>query len=476
MKNADQVHQKTVRLHDLLVEYFNLEEVRLLCFNLGIDYEDLAGSNKSTKTLNLITYMQRRGTLNKLVDEVKKQRSHVDWPDFSSTNEDPPVKETRQIEQVSGDQVGGDTIEQQINSEDGNVFTGSVNAARDVIGGDQIFQGDVTIGKDRRDDQYDIALNWDGKTRMREFDLAGRDLSGLYLANSDLRRANLQGADLRESDLSGADLSGADLYEADLRQAKYTILTTWPDNFEPKSAGASLVNDTDSFIDAGYSIPEKDANEDTYIDKKTGLLMIHIPAGEFIFGEDNRLEYLPEFWIAKTPVTNALYFRFVRETGHVSPDHWEGETPKVEIADHPVVNVSYEDAVAYADWARMTLPTEKEWEKAARGTDGRIYPWGDEWRDGYYCNTEEAGIGTTTPVGQYSPVGDSPYGCVDMAGNVFDWTASWYDEEEEWGMLRGGSWNFERDIAQTANRDGTPITDRINDIGFRVVMRRFPAQ
>ncbi|MFN2207387.1 MAG: formylglycine-generating enzyme family protein, partial [Candidatus Promineifilaceae bacterium] len=90
-----------------------------------------------------------------------------------------------------------------------------------------------------------------------------------------------------------------------------------------------------------------------------------------------------------------------------------------------------------------------------------------------YCNTKEAGIGSTTPAGRFSPRGDSPYGCVDMAGNVYDWTASWYDEEEGWRVLRGGSWSFEQDLASTTYRDGTPHVDRTNDIGFRLV-RRFP--
>ena len=141
-----------------------------------------------------------------------------------------------------------------------------------------------------------------------------------------------------------------------------------------------------------------------------------MPAGKFLYGDDKKEVELPQFWIAKAPVTNAQYARFVAETGREPPDHWKGKTPPQKIAGHPMTYVSWDDAVAYATWAGGRLPTEEEWEKAARGTDGREYPWG-KWAEGR-CNTKEAGIGGTTPVGQYSPQGDSPYGCQDCAGNV----------------------------------------------------------
>ena len=168
---------------------------------------------------------------------------------------------------------------------------------------------------------------------------------------------------------------------------------------------------------------------------KDGKEMVRVPAGKFLYGDDKREVDLPEFWIDKAPVTNTEYARFVAETGQEPPKPWKGKTPPGKIADHPVTDVSWHHATAYAKWAGGRLPTEEEWEKAARGTDGREYPWG-EWTKGC-CNSKEAGAGGTTAVGQYSPQGDSPYGCVDMAGNVWEWTTS----ENELGgrVLRGGA-------------------------------------
>ena len=179
--------------------------------------------------------------------------------------------------------------------------------------------------------------------------------------------------------------------------------------------------------------------------------MVEIPAGEFLMGDKNRKVFVDAFWIGRYPVTNAQYKRFVDATGHKPPRHWQGNTYPADRATHPVVYVTWDDAVAYAKWAGKRLPTEEEWEKAARGTDGRMYPWGNYWEEGR-CNTSEAGIGNTTPVGHYSPGGDSPYGCADMAGNVWEWTASAWEPGSERRVVRGGSWDFNQWGARCAYR------------------------
>jgi len=147
--------------------------------------------------------------------------------------------------------------------------------------------------------------------------------------------------------------------------------------------------------------------------------MVLIPAGEFTMGSDPGSDpdavdneqpqhtlYLPDYYLAKTPVTNAQYAAFVQATGHDPPLRWEGGKPPSGKEDHPVVFVTWHDAVAYSNWlAQATgkpyrLPSEAEWEKGARGSDGRIYPWGNQW-DADRCNTGEGGKGDTTPVGAY---------------------------------------------------------------------------
>ena len=232
-----------------------------------------------------------------------------------------------------------------------------------------------------------------------------------------------------------------------------------------------------------------------------GPELIHIPAGEFLMGSDpdkdknarndEQPQYtvqLPEYSIGKYPVTNAQYLAFVDATGQESPKHWKGGKPPGDKEDHPVVYVTWHDAMAYCRWlAEATgeayrLPSEAEWEKAARGTDGRIYPWGDEW-DEKRCNSDEGGPGDTTPVGQYSPGGDSPYGCVDMAGNVWEWTRSlWrdypYDPEdgredanaEGSRALRGGSWDSDRRDARVSCRYFNLPDYFLSYLGFRVVV------
>ncbi len=189
--------------------------------------------------------------------------------------------------------------------------------------------------------------------------------------------------------------------------------------------------------------------------------LVSVPAGEFWMGDDgdddakpqHKLS-LPAFKIGRHPVTNAQYLRFVGETGRewlwgTGPE-WLGQVGRQwlwaagrrpEKANCPVAAVSWHDARAYCAWLTeawraqgaiaaeeaVRLPSEAEWEKAARGSEGRIYPWGDEWEPGR-CNTSESGKRETTPVDAH-PQGASPYGLLDMAGNVWEWTASVWGED-----------------------------------------------
>ena len=227
---------------------------------------------------------------------------------------------------------------------------------------------------------------------------------------------------------------------------------------------------------------------------------VTIPAGEFLMGSKDLKEvpflsrwaftgekpqhslYLPDFRIASVPVTNAQYLRFVEATQYETPQHWkDGRIPDGK-EKHPVVYVSWHDAIVFCGWAGAQLPSEAEWEKAARGTDGHIWPWGNQPPDKTRCNFNR-NVGDTTPVGDY-PAGASPYGVLDMAGNAWEWARSLLasypyradDGREDFGRkederrgLRGGSWNYDSTLVRAAYRYRFEPVYRYNDVGFRLV-------
>ena len=190
--------------------------------------------------------------------------------------------------------------------------------------------------------------------------------------------------------------------------------------------------------------------------------MIEIPAGKFVMGTNERLSdegpehtiYQEDFLIDKFEVTNAQYKKFIDATDRGSPSHFRNRTYPEGKVDHPVTFVDWYDAKEYCEWVGKRLPTDKEWEKAARGTDGRTYPWGNEFKRenaNMPLRWESLGqFGDTMPIGMF-PEGVSPYGVHDMTGNVWEWTASWYKAYpqnktfsesygERYKTLKGGSW------------------------------------
>ena len=231
--------------------------------------------------------------------------------------------------------------------------------------------------------------------------------------------------------------------------------------------------------------------------------MVLVPAGEFIMGSQGdspdeqpvRRVYVEAFYIDRYPITNARYAQFLNAVGdtadqcggHICLDT-QAETPSSRILyrqgryvveagyeRHPVTNVSWYGAQAYCRHYGQRLPTEAEWEKAARGTDGRAYPWGDRF-DLHRLNSDDR-IGDTIPVGNY-PAGVSPYGVYDMAGNVWEWVADWYRPYpgspyqspffgEKYKVVRGGSWNHPGSDARTTRRDIAHPARRIHVVGFR---------
>jgi len=238
----------------------------------------------------------------------------------------------------------------------------------------------------------------------------------------------------------------------------------------------------------GLALPAR-AQTDPMI-AKTPSDMVYVPAGEFIMGtnkgedigpntprytNDARPQHKPTakaFYIDKTEVTNAAYKKFCDATDYPVPPHWKnGKLP--EGADNfPVTHINWHEASAYAAWIGKRLPTEIEWEKPARGTDARSFPWGNNWDANRVVTGRESAAQVAT-----KPDGASPYGALDMAGNVYEWTQSWYDAypnaphkfpeyNETMKVIRGGGYDFQS-IAQTFFRSVAFPRTRSDWIGFR---------
>jgi formylglycine-generating enzyme required for sulfatase activity len=307
----------------------------------------------------------------------------------------------------------------------------------------------------------------------------------------------------------------------------------------------SMVKEERAVAAPASSPAEEPVPIDTRIRPADGMTMVYVLAGEFEMGNDGtqwvwggnlvwedldlqvftdegpqHAVYLDAYWIDQTEVTVGMFRTFVEDTGYettAESDGWgapwtdgpmEKEWPHVPgtdwqhphgpessaVDDHPVVQVSWDDAAAYCAWAGGQLPSEPQWEKAARGKDGRLFPWGDTYEGtwGNFCDAScpvkrwnhdsyDDGYALTSPVGNF-PSGASPYGALDMAGNLWEWVADWYDEDyysvspyenpigPPYGTeraQRGGAWIDNESWVRTTVRHATSPLVRCDDLGFR---------
>lgn len=226
---------------------------------------------------------------------------------------------------------------------------------------------------------------------------------------------------------------------------------------------------------------------------KDGMVLVYIPAGEFMMGNLKWGQvvhniFLNAYWIDQTEITNVMYSKCVeanvcdppgKKRSQSRPSYFDSP----EFANYPVVYVSWDDAMAYCSWMGRTLPTEAQWEKAARGQDERTYPWGENINCNK-ANYDSSCVGDTTEVGSYLS-DKSPYGVYDLAGNVTEWVSDWYDEvyysnspsENPLGpengqkkVERGGSWSSSIYAASSYFRFGTDPNDKENYLGFRCAL------
>lgn len=197
-----------------------------------------------------------------------------------------------------------------------------------------------------------------------------------------------------------------------------------------------------------------------------GKRMVLVDAGPFPSGPGNRPVSLPAFYIDVYPTTNSEYAAFVKASDQVPPAHWgvDGRVPR-GLDNHPVVNVTYRDAENYAGWAKKAIPSALEWEKAARGPHGNVYPWGNQETPAK-CNVRRTGVGSTTPVDRYHS-GVSHYDIYDLAGNVWEWCATETDPGRF--VLKGSAFTSPLSMATGAAMNDASETMYDDDTGFRCV-------
>lgn len=477
-------------LLQFLVRHYSLDALKTLCFNLFVDFDNLAGDTKNAKARELLLYLERIDRLEDLQAILARDLPRAYSREFEKAPPVPPIpvrpnRDPHQVfishaheDDVFAHRLAGDLRAEgwavwiaPDSIEPGETWVEAINRGLDESSFYLLVLTPAAAASPWVNTETNVAISLEHQRKMRflPLDVAPTQPPPLWTA--------YQTIPFRENYRRGIDhlldrLSG--------RPPRH-----WPGKGK------------DGQVTAARTFSDRRLHDRTRVE------FVRIPAGGFLFGAhdpDRRHELsqqninLDEYWISRGPVSNAQFARFVEathyrttaeETGFarlwvdgrwmdIEKAYWRRpEGPRSNIDNrlhHPVVCVSWFDAQAYCEWAGFRLPDEKEWEKAARGSDGRLYPWGSEKpakdRANFAMNHKQ-----TTAVGRFSPLGDSPFGLQDMAGNVWEWTSSWSDTSQRTRVVRGGAWpSDERNLRVTYRVEVDP-TLRLNTVGFRVAAR-----
>jgi len=480
-------------LHHFLTQHYTLDGLRTLCFNLFVDYDNLGGDTKIAKSRELILHLERAGRLAELEAALMREQPRAYRREFDKSPPVPriPTRRNRDRNQVFISHAHEDDAFARRLAADlrragfavwmapdsimaGETWVEAINRGLEESGTYLLVQTPAAAASPWVVTETNVAISMEHQRVMRfiPLDVAPSRPPPLWTA--------FQNVPFRD-------------YGRGLAHLLARLRGKPPRPLAANGANAATGKGADRAMKL-FS--------DRRLHERSRVELVRVAAGDFLYGARRpagehemaqKSIHLNEFWIGRGPVTNAQFARFVEATHHRTTAEEEGysrvwsggrwldvegaywrrpEGPRSSVDNrlhHPVVCVSWFDAQAFCEWAGLRLPAEKEWEKAARGPDGRLYPWGNEGPSPRRANYAMR-HGTTTPAGQFSPTGDSPYGAGDMAGNVWEWTASWLDARggsSRTRVTRGGGWPSEADMLRVTCRIDVEPSFRFNTLGFR---------
>jgi formylglycine-generating enzyme required for sulfatase activity len=528
MSMADSPHQNIDRalLRELLLKHVVSDDLRSFCFELGEPYENIVGPNDKLNTaiISVVDYFSRRGRVTDFIQWAKKTFPVATW--------DAVIASSDGVE-ISASSVGQATvtIKPQVKHEriPGPLRVFLCHASDDKPAVRDLYAELKASGYAPWLDEEDLLLGQKWRIEIPKA-IENSDVIFVCVSKKSVNREGYVKREIeyaldiaekqpgetvfvipvrleecefpeRVGDFQGVNLFDARGVERLIRALQIRAQALKLNDESPRETRVDVSSMAQLAVD-------KQGAEPLFIDLPAlnfRLELVRVPAGEFLMGSNLKVDkaaqgnekpqhrvHLDEYFIGRFPVTDAQYraYAAASQTKFKMPQGKE---------QHPVVNVSFEDAMKFCAWLRVasgcvvTLPTEAEWEKAARWDepkqDARVWPWGNIF-DTDRANTRESVFKGTSPVGTYSLVGgDSPYGCTDMAGNVWEWCADWYEGNEynkrvntlprnptgpasgKYRVLRGGSYFLDVKDARCAYRGyDLPVNCNL-DYGFRVVVR-----